>query len=201
MESRFTPLDQLNAPAVYRLASLHIVIMHTLLSELGEPLVRRFYQLAQADPGVIGLCAITQTGEIAGWVMGSPDPAALNSHLRQPFGWFAFQLIRLAFTRPAALAHLASSLLHASPANALASAQIELTYIGVAPTARGRGLGADLLNAFCAAARQAGYTSVALSVETDNPAASRLYTRAGFTVTHTFREGRFMRQRMLLQLV
>ncbi len=54
----------------------------------------------------------------------------------------------------------------------------ELT-IGVAPEARGRGVGGALLAELLARAEAAGHPSVSLSVETDNPAV-RLYERFGF---------------------
>lgn len=201
MEQTLIPFNQMDAAGLAQLAGLHVQVMHTLLSELGEPLVLRYYQAAQKQPGIIGLCALGKNGEVEGWAMGSPDPPALNARLRQPLGWFAGQMLRLALTRPAALWHLLGSLLNASAANALAHGEIELTYIGVAPAAQGHGLGGILLGEFCSAARKAGYTSTALSVETDNPAALRLYTRSGFQVTRAFREGRFERQRMALRLI
>ncbi len=51
--------------------------------------------------------------------------------------------------------------------------------IGVVATARGRGLGAQLLEALIAEARQQALPALSLSVEADNPAA-RLYERVGF---------------------
>jgi ribosomal protein S18 acetylase RimI-like enzyme len=105
-------------------------------------------------------------------------------------------MLKLAFTRPGILIQLVQSVLTASPANNLRPGQIELTYIGVAPEARGQGLGKTILAAFVESARAAGYTSVALSVETDNPAALALYTKFGFTITQTFREGHYHRHRM-----
>lgn len=192
----FTPLPQLNPSDLNYLAALHHSVMHTLLSELGLPVVRRYYEICQHDAAVIGICA--GNGECTGWAVGSPYPERINAQLRTPLGWFAGQMIKLAVTRPTALMQLAQSVLSASDANALRPGQIELTYIGVAPTARGRGLGKGLLAAFVEASRAAGYESVALSVETDNPAAIALYTNGGFQITKTFHEGRFERHRMEL---
>ena len=200
MDYTFVPLSQLDSTGLTRLAALHSAVMHTLLADLGAPLVLRYYEVAQTEPKVLGLCAITSSGEIDGWAMGSPDPSALNARLRQPLSWFAGQMLRLGFTRPGALIDLLRALVSSSDANQLAPGQLELTYIGVAERAQGQGLGKQLLAAFSAAARQAGYSSIALSVETDNPAAVGLYTRCGFKITKTFREGRFERQRMEYKL-
>ena len=194
----FIPLSQLDSSALDRLAALHQPVMHTLLSELGLPVVRRYYEICQRDAAVVGLCAVSETGDVAGWAVGSSHPQQINAGLRSPLGWFAGQMLTLAVTRPAALMQLVQSALSASDANVLHPGQLELTYIGVAPAARRRGLGKGLLAAFLEASRAAGYVAVALSVETDNPAAIALYTNGGFHITRTFHEGRFERHRMEL---
>jgi ribosomal protein S18 acetylase RimI-like enzyme len=204
-------LSQLPASLLPALAALHKATMPTLLSDLGDNFVLRYYHLAQTDSSVIALCAletsqpspqspITNHQSPIAYALGSPDPAALNAQLRQPLTWFAVQMLKLAFSRPGVLLQLAQSVLTASEANSLKPGQIELTYIGVAPEARGQGLGKSILAAFVESARAAGYTSVALSVETDNPAALALYTKFGFTITQTFREGRYHRHRMEYQI-
>ncbi len=192
----FTPLAQLPPSGLDQLAMLHLPVMHTLLSELGLPIVRRYYEICQQDDAVVGLCAISDTGEYLGWAVGSPHPERINAQLRSPLIWFAGQMLTLAVTHPTALGQLAQSVLTTSDANALRPGQIELTYIGVTPTARGRGLGKGLLSAYLEASHAAGYVSVALSVETDNPAAIALYTNGGFHITSSFHEGRFERHRM-----
>lgn len=192
---QYIPLSQLDSPTLYDLAALHHTVMHALLSDLGLPVVQRYYEICQRDTSVVGMCAV-EAGQCLGWAMGSPHPERVNAQLRTPLGWFAAQMLSLAVTRPVALVHLAQSVFSASDANALRPGQIELTYIGVAESARGRGLGKGLLTSFLEASAAAGYESVALSVETDNPAAVALYTNGGFHITKTFREGRFERHRM-----
>lgn len=196
----FTPLSTLNATSLDSLARLHCDVMPTLLSDLGLPVVRRYYEICQKDPSVIGFCACSPEGEILGWVAGSPHPEQVNARLRRPLFWFAGQMLRVAVTRPGVIVQLARSVLASSEANVLQPYQVELTYIGVAPSARGRGLGKAILAAFTAASRAAGYRSVALSVETDNPQAVALYKKVGFEITKTFHEGRFARHRMELPL-
>ena len=51
--------------------------------------------------------------------------------------------------------------------------------IGVAVTARGKGIGSALLDALLTLAREQGYRAVSLSVDRQNPA-RRLYERKGF---------------------
>jgi len=202
MTYKLIDLHQLHTQFLPALAGLHIATMPTLLADLGQPVVLRYYQLAQKDPTVIAFCAvaehvlrITHYVPIA-YVLGSSSPSALNSRLRTPLTWFAAQMLRLAFTHPAILWQLAQSILSASDENIIRPGQVELTYIGVAPEARGQGLGKAMLTAFVDAARSAGYKSVVLSVETDNPAAIALYSKFGFTIIKTFSEGRYHRHRM-----
>jgi ribosomal protein S18 acetylase RimI-like enzyme len=204
------PLSQLPTSLLPALAALHQATMPTLLSDLGDDFVLRYYQLSQKDPTVIAICALDDDLEslsishvsriTLGYALGSPDPAALNAQLRRPLTWFAVQMLKLAFSNPGVLFQLAQSVLTASEANNLKPGQIELTYIGVAPEARGQGLGKTILAGFVESARAAGYTSVALSVETDNPVAVALYTKFGFTITQTFSEGRYHRYRMQFDL-
>jgi len=51
--------------------------------------------------------------------------------------------------------------------------------IAVVPSARGSGLGSELLDALMQRAREDGYNAISLSVEKDNPAVA-LYQRHGF---------------------
>jgi len=61
-----------------------------------------------------------------------------------------------------------------------------LGQLGVAPTARGRGVGSLLLAAFTDRARAAGFDRVGLAVDVQNTSdALALYQRAGFTTTAT----------------
>jgi GNAT superfamily N-acetyltransferase len=207
-------LQQLSSQFLPSLADLHSATMPTLLADLGQPVVLRYYQLAQKDPSVISFCALASSDEtplsqsiqnpsfifhpssLLAYVLGLPSPSGLNSHLRSPLPWFAAQMLRLAFTHPFVLWQLAQTIFSLSDENIIHPGQIELTYIGVAPEARGQGLGKTMLTAFVNAARRAGYKSVVLSVETDNPAAIALYTKFGFTITRTFSEGKFHRHRM-----
>ncbi|HEY1190752.1 MAG TPA: GNAT family N-acetyltransferase [Gemmata sp.] len=57
----------------------------------------------------------------------------------------------------------------------------DLTYIGVVPSARGRGVGAELLGFALVSAARAGAKRVSVSVDVRNEPAVRLYSRAGFT--------------------
>lgn len=199
MDYRLIEFSQLTESDIKRLAALHHSVMHTLLSDLGLPIVLRYYQIAQTDPNVIGFCARAASGEILGWAMGSPHPDRINAQLRSPLAWFILQMFRVMITRPVALWQLISSVIFSSQVE-MKHGTVELTYIGVAANQRGRGLGNDLLSAFIEASHSRGFKSIALSVEEENISAISLYERAGFRLINTFTEGRYQRHRMELSL-
>lgn len=200
MEYRLVEFSQLNDDSIKRLALLHHSAMHTLLSDLGLPFVLRYYQIARADPNVIGICTISLSGDVLGWAMGSPHPDRINTQLRSPWTWFAFQMLRITLTRPLALWQLISSVISSSNHAGVQAGAIELTYIGVTTEQRGRGIGETLLREFIQTSHSRGYHSAVLSVEKENAAAISLYEKAGFKVIDTFSEGRYQRHRMELTL-
>ena len=193
-------LSQLNEDQLKCLAVLHCSVMETLLSDLGLPMVLRYYQVAQKHPEVIGLCAVVSSGEMLGWAMGSPEPDMINAGLRAPLLWFASQMFRLALTRPGILWQLMTSVVSFSSQTDLKNGAIELTYIGVASDQRGKGLGKELLDAFIRSSQSKGYRSVVLSVERENFPAISLYEKTGFKIIHSFSEGHYQRHRMELIL-
>jgi ribosomal protein S18 acetylase RimI-like enzyme len=189
MNFTITPLSQLDETSLARLAKLHCDVMPTLLAELGRALVLRYYQVAQTDPTVIGICAVAPNGDVLGWAMGSPNPTVLNARLRQPLAWFILQILRKSLTHPGILLDLSRTVLSPSPANAILAGQVELTYIGVASTMQGNGIGRTLLETFVNAARSNGYRQAVLSVETENQGAIALYTNLAFESRKHLRKG------------
>ena len=57
--------------------------------------------------------------------------------------------------------------------------------LAVAPEARGKGVGTQLLAAVYASAKKHGFEKVRLEVVDTNPEARRLYVREGFTCVRT----------------
>jgi ribosomal protein S18 acetylase RimI-like enzyme len=187
---------QLDDGSLGRLAVLHCSVMHTLLSDLGFPIVLKYYQVARSDTSVVGMILLDSSDEIVGWAIGSPDPSSLNSRLRQPVLWFFAQMMRVAVTRPLVLKQLVSSVLASSSEMEMKKDAIELTYIGVSSAHQGKGLGRELLHKFVEESRSRGYHSVVLSVEEENKAAVALYEKNGFNIIRSFSEGRYRRHRM-----
>jgi ribosomal protein S18 acetylase RimI-like enzyme len=195
MEYTIQPLHNLDDRSLERVALLHQSVMHLLLNDLGFSMIWRYYQIARRDPSVIGFCSVASSQEILGWVIGSPDPHALNARMQKPRSWFLKQILGLAVKHPLVFLQVLFSVFYPSQRN-LPAHTIELTYIGVASEAQGRGIGRALLNAFIEASRLSGYCSVELTTEIDNLHALALYEKSGFTIKRTFKEGRFERYRM-----
>lgn len=192
-------LSDLDDAGLRSLARLHQSVMPTLLTDLGLPIILRYYRIAQMDASVIGFCLVSADGNLLGWVVGSPHPGALNAKLRSPVRWLTLQMLRLAVTRPKVLWQLWLSV-NSSSQHIADDRMVELTYLGVAPHARGSGLAKSLMQAFINAARAAGHKAIELSVEENNSAALGLYARTGFVLKRTFVDGRFARRRMELLL-
>lgn len=194
MGYRIIPISELSAKQVMSIVQIHMLVIDSLLSELGPLVVERYYQIACADESVIGCCAISQSGYPLGWVIGSPAPSQLNERVRTALG--PLSLLRTLIVRPRLIWQIFIS--SRSSSVQLKPGALELTYIGVHTSTRKQGLGLELLIAFLAQVQTRGYQSVVLSVEAENTAALTLYQRAGFQRVNSFREGRYNRLRMEL---
>lgn len=109
------------------------------------------------DAAMLAIIHATAFPEHEAW---GPDAIALTLALPGAFG----------FIRPGAGMILARA----------AAGEAEVLTLAVAPSARGRGLGAALLGAAMAEAAQRGAVEMFLEVSTANDTAQRLYRRAGF---------------------
>ncbi len=198
MNFKIISLSYLNDNRINQLARLHHKEMESLLSDLGLPFVERYYQTARADSSVIGACALGVAGNPLGWGIGSPRPNQVNRRMREAWGWFIVQMLRVLLTNPKLIWQVFVS--SQTSSIAMKAGAVELTYIGVDSSARKQGLGSELLSAFIEAAREKKFRTVELSVDADNTAAIALYTRAGFETIASFKEGRFNRHRMELIL-
>lgn len=197
MEYRIIPIQKLNDKQIAEVAKLHHAVLHSLLSELGMKFVERYYQIIRDDEAVIGFCGLSDDGLPLGWVVGSSKPEQVNGQMREPLIWFVPQMMRVLLNRPKLIWQLIASL--RSSSFELKDDCIELVYLGVAPSARGQGLGKTLMDAFVqASAKQ--YRCVTLSVEEENTDAIRLYTKVGCKITDTVAEGKFKRHRMELNI-
>lgn len=193
-------LHELSPDELTKVASLHSRVMKGLLTDLGARTVRTFYQLARGEPEVVGYAALDSRGEVMGLVVGSRSPHELTGKVRALIPGFMWRLAASMCVSPALAWRIVSLFLCAPKVVELAQDEIELTYIGVSPVARGAGIGSALIRAFVQNSASRGYRRVSLSVETDNLAAIALYKRHNFRITDTFREGVYHRHRMACEV-
>lgn len=200
MKYSLYPIHEIDPAFIVPMAKLHESALHGLLSEMGFPFVYRYFQLCVEDPSVIGFYALSETGDLIGYVTGAPKPGELNSRMTRPLTWFAWQCLRLLFTRPRVLWQAVVSSLTLSKQISDETGSIEVVYMSVDPKARGWGLGRILMQAFHDASREAGYKRVTGSQELDNKVGIDLLYSMGYRVKYLFREGGYERQRIELIL-
>lgn len=179
---------------------LHMNSMSALLTDLGRSFVRRYYEVALADPASILMCARDLSGEIVGWAMASPDPRGLSNQMSFPRAWFVAQIAKLVMCRPGVFMQLVRSVVISQRDMQLPERSIELVYIGVSALARGKGVGGGLLAAILRVSSERGFSKLLLSVEVENQSAVALYRACGFDIESTYVEGRYHRHRMSKQL-
>ena len=202
MNSNFTidTLQDLDPALLPRLAQLHIQVMKGLLTDLGYPFVLRYYQAVLAEKQVLGFRAMSNAGELLGYILATPNPSALTSQLTKPLDWFAKEALNLLFTRPRVFFQMIASGLSIKGQMENEADAIEFVYIGVDPRTRGMGIGRALQQTLMKESKDAGYKRVLLSIETWNEASVQLTITDGFKIKRTFREGGYHRHRMELML-
>jgi len=74
MEYELIPFSKLGDGQLKQLAQLHHSVMHTLLADLGLPMVLRYYQIARSDNFVVGICALNpskKNNRLGNWFTSS----------------------------------------------------------------------------------------------------------------------------------
>jgi RimJ/RimL family protein N-acetyltransferase len=137
-----------------------------------------------------------ETGELIGYNIAAPDPASLTSQLTNDRIWFIKQIIKASFTRPLAILQLVISSLTIRTQMKNESDAVESLYLTVNPNYRGKGMGRTIQQALFKAVREAGYKRIVGSIEITNQASIAMCLSNGFTITKTFREGKYTRHRI-----
>lgn len=168
-------------------ARLHCAGLSGLVSMLGERAARAFYTGCVRSAFAVGFVAV-EDGAVRGFVLGSVHPVRLRRDLlgRNPLG-VMIGMGEGILRRPSALAWLLRSF-RGPDAGSYDDRAAELTYLAVAPAARGHGIGRQLVDAFAVAMREKGVAAFELSVDEDNPQAIRFYEGMGFQRIGQYRE-------------
>jgi ribosomal protein S18 acetylase RimI-like enzyme len=180
-------IEPLRPEHVDAVADLHMATLTGLITVLGHATARSFYQGCAESPLAVGFVAIDDH-RVEGFVLGSTAPAALKRDVvaRRPIAT-AFAMTGGILRDPRAVAWLMKSFRGPDEGSYDADAA-ELTYLAVAPEARGHGAGKQLVDAFSTALRAKGIRSYELSVDDDNKGAAAFYERNGFAEIGRYRE-------------
>lgn len=173
-----------DAPA---LAELHMETLPGDVSDftpLGRSVVRRFYANAIAR-GVATVCVAEESGRVLGFVMITPDISQLfpRTLLAGAGDIVSFMLT----ANPVGLARAVFAKLTSGTASV--PSVPELVYLGVSGAARGKGVGAALVDAAHAAFAAQGIAAYELNVHADNAPAVKLYLGKGLEVTRRYEKG------------
>lgn len=189
-------LRELSPELLPKLADIHMGD-HGLLSELGYAFVERYFQIVYHDKQVIAVYAQNdETGELIGYNIASPDPASLTSQLTSERIWFIKQIIKTLFTNPAAILQLIVSSLTIQTQMKNEPDAVESLYLTVSPNYRGKGMGRVIQKGLFEAVRKEGFKRIVGSIEISNQASINMCLANGFTITKTFREGKYTRHRI-----
>ena len=173
-----------DAPA---LAELHMETLPGDVSDftpLGRSVVRRFYANAIAR-GAATVCVAEESGRLLGFVMITPDISQLFPRTLLAG---AGDIASFVFTaNPIGLARALVAKLTSGTASV--PSVPELVYLGVSGGARGKGVGAALMDAAHAAFTAQGIASYELNVHSDNAPAVKLYLGKGLEVTRRYEKG------------
>lgn len=177
-----TPAD---APAI---AALHLSAFPGSVSDLtplGGGLVRLFYANALERGLAHAILALEADGTLLGYVLITRDISVMfpGSLLAGPA-----DVARFLFTvNPAGFARAVWAKLTSGTAQV--SAVPELVYLAVSPAARGRGVGATLMDGAYDEFRRMGISRYELNVHADNEPAVKLYVAKGLWVTRRYEKG------------
>jgi ribosomal protein S18 acetylase RimI-like enzyme len=172
---------------VPRVCDLHVNAFAGLMSvRLGPAYLRAFFSWFLRAPDAVALVAADQQRAILGYVIGAPRgyttamnrelvSVAARSMIARP--WLLLNS-QVRATSKARLGFLLGR--SAVDTSDLPGPTMSLVGIAVSPSAAGKGVGFDLMQAFEKKARASRMASLHLSVYPDNIAARRLYERCGW---------------------
>lgn len=179
-----------------RLARLHQrAFPGFFLSRLGAPFLVQFYLGFIDDPTAVVVVSRDETGRPQGVVVGSLDPAGFFGRLlRRRLVGFVAASIRAAVASPAVVPRLVKGVAYRGDAPPNRGGAL-LSSICVEPGLAGRGIGAELINAWAHRARAMGAEVAFLTTDAKgNDAVNRFYGREGWVLSDTYitAEGRVM---------
>jgi len=165
------------------------------LTFMGRRFLKLLYLAICRDQLTIKLAAISDSGEIIGFVAGSLDPSGYFSKLLKR-NWWRLSLASLEgiIKRPSIIPRIARAIFYPSH-NPSGENVAMLMSLGVSPVANGKGIGKELVSAFLYEADDRGVKKVFLTTDRDNnDKVNKFYQKIGFKKTREYvtKEGRWM---------
>jgi ribosomal protein S18 acetylase RimI-like enzyme len=169
------------------------------LTFLGQDFLALLYQNIQRDLDGIVLVA-AGNDRIEGFVAGVTRQTGFYRRLVEKHKWaFASATLGAVLRRPTILPRVLRALRRPEDAQQ-AAAEACLMSIAVRPESQGRGIGKELVEAFCRELAERGAKAVCLTTDRDhNDGVNRFYQKLGFTVGRSYvtPEGRHMNEYVL----
>ncbi|EEW23863.1 GCN5-related N-acetyltransferase [Rhodobacter ferrooxidans] len=163
-------------PAVVRVHQL--AFRGFFLDRMGPAFLRGYYRAVLDWTGAIALVAQTSAG-VQGFAVGFADPDGFYRHFRARRRRLIPAILLALIRRPSLLADILRNARRVEVAQGAEPGVVELSSIATA--APGRGIGAVLVQAFCAEAFGQGAVAVALTTDRDDNGVVRdFYERHGF---------------------
>ena len=158
------------------------------LDRMGPRFLRAYYSAVLGYPGAIFLVNVDKTGDIDGFAAGFRDPGGFYDHFRSLRPRLAPIIALALLRRPSLLAEIVRNTRRVATPGTRASETVELSSIGTSRI--GTGVGAALLEAFCARSVQLSAKEITLSTDRDNNGAVlNFYLKHGFEKRGTEHRG------------
>lgn len=190
-------LGPLVAADVRPMARLHrAAFPGFFLSELGEPFLVQLYRGFLADASTVSVVAREPEGALLGAAVGTIAPERFFRRLlRSRWPGFVLASARAAAVSPAVAPRLVRALRYRGGTSTGSTGGALLSSICVDPAARGRGVGRQLIDAWCQQVADRGVGRAYLATDADhNDAVNYFYQANGWILHESYctREGRAM---------
>jgi GNAT superfamily N-acetyltransferase len=166
------------------------------LTFLGPKFLTLLYQNIPDCPEGVAIVA-SLNGRVEGFIAGVTQQKGFYRRIIKEHKWaFAAASLGALIKRPAIAPRLIRALRKQNEVGQ-ASAEACLMSIAVRPEMEGRGIGKQIVEAFCKALRERGVKAVCLTTDQDNnERVNRFYQKLGFRITRCFitPEGRTMNE-------
>ena len=175
------------------IVEIHLLAFKSFfLESLGKRFLKELYCGFISDPS--GVCLVAVDGTVVvGFAAGTTQPDGFFRRLLRR-RWHAFVLAGVASLARHPLrvgAKFFSALRYRGESPSDMPSATLLSSIGVAPSAKRRGIGKTLLSIFCEKAKESGAATVFLTTDRDkNDAVNQFYLSNGFTLHISFVKGK-----------